>query len=109
MLYDSDASKYLLEYTSRDAITYASEAGRGIVTWVTVMNGVSPNFSLDQYRKSSAPGRGFEGSCSRCTGSPGTSASTYGEFCRTPVKSSTGRTGRFSSSYSRMRPGPPET
>ena len=30
-----------------------------IVTWVTVTNGVNPNFSFDQYRKSSAPGSGF--------------------------------------------------
>ena len=43
----------------------------------------------------------------RCAGSPGANAPTYGEFSSTAAKSSAGRTGRFSSSYSTIRPGPP--
>ena len=45
-----------------------------MVTCVTVTNGVKPNFSFDQYRKSSAPGSGLIGNSRRCSASPGTSA-----------------------------------
>ena len=57
----SEASKYRLEYTSFDAMTDCLDVEGAIVTCVTVMNGVNPNFSFDQYRKSSAPASGLSG------------------------------------------------
>ena len=53
----TDASRYRLEYTSRVAIRQVAADRQTIVTCVTVMNGAMPNFSFDQYRKSSASGQ----------------------------------------------------
>ena len=64
-----------------------------MVTCVTVMNGAMPNFSFDQYRKSSALASRATGKCRRWSGSPGSSALSSGIPARIPSNSSRDRIG----------------
>src|SRR5580692_5929601 len=100
---------YRLEYTSLDTTTHVAGEGHTIVTCVTVMNGAIPNFSLDQYRKSSAPASGADGNACKWAGNPGTSVPRARACASSPANSSMGRIGRFPSSYCEMRPAPPDT
>src|SRR5262245_28281030 len=100
---------YRVEYTSRVATTHVRGDGQTIVTCVTVMNGSAPNFSFDQYRKSSAPSSGADRWSRRCAARPGASASSDGSEARMPLNSSAGLIDVDSSSYDARRPGPPAT